>query len=140
MACRVIAFGDGGGKAIVRRSFPKAKRCGCGAIAIYECDWKVEKFVPMAASELFVGDGVRLYGDESRPSKVIYADLRDGEMYLGIDRAYFGVLTMKVLATRTFYVLRSATCDAPCCERCAREVDEEVHYCARHRDAWKSIA
>lgn len=117
-------------------AFDPPKFCTfCGDPGLYLCDWKeVERVEDTHWHDVRVGDvWVMLPAEHYRVAEIE-----------ALERGMVFVLDMgkgKTLRPYRFYnstvpcpILRRGTCDQPMCERHAREVADDVHYCM---DCWK---
>lgn len=107
----------------------------CGETGVYLCDWKeVVRVEDTHWHDVRVGDvWVILAGQYGRVIEIV-AEERGVAFRIDIGKG-------KVLrpfrfshSTLTCPILRRGTCDQPMCERHAREVGDDVHYCM---DCWE---
>lgn len=110
------------------------KRCFCGEVAHYRCDWPVEKFVMKDARELQEGDHIR--SNEGQYAVVINVET--------IDPLKVAVTVQDQWKTRNAVhwhmwpvnagidVLCETSCRNPVCEAHVRELSETKHVCVEH--------
>jgi len=125
MSCEVVPSALGSAF-VCGRTEPQAPCHFCGAPSEYLCDFNVEKPTIVPITDVRVGDVVSAGGIRW---DVIYHAIKGERAYYAVSRDG-GAVTQRCAATwDSLTVMRTSTCDAPCCYNCVREVDEEVHYC-----------
>lgn len=105
--------------------------CACGNEALHRCGWKLPKDFIIAAGELRVGDRIQYGIAYFRVEHIHWPPTGLGTVRI----ASVGVRPADPKHPAT--VRRLGTCDAPCCDFCAREVAEGRHICRAHWDAWQ---
>lgn len=112
----------------------------CGGIGhgMYRCAWKVEKEVRIAVADLRSGDRIRLGLDLYREVDYVTRS-NDGITLFYRLRNIATPFTLRVDEFVESYLgLRVVPCANECCDNCAREVAEEVHYCRLHWSDWQT--
>jgi hypothetical protein len=115
------------------------------------CDWPVLKRVEVPISVVEVGD-IWVTGYSGRHGRVVRIENLDINSRPTEAPNYVSRnILVAIPGTRNPYsynryrdvdtatTLQPGTCDAPCCDRHAREVDENVHYCVEHWNSWEAL-
>ncbi len=123
----------------------KNKVClNCGDPAIALCTWPVRRFIDVTVGELDIGDVLQMEQGEG----IIRSVEKHPNDYIVTIGILYRVplklpvpLSFKKLDVSTIPTLRDAKCDAPCCDRCARDpADGKNRVCREHWDAWEKVA
>ncbi|HEX4311913.1 MAG TPA: hypothetical protein VHZ25_17920 [Acidobacteriaceae bacterium] len=123
MSCEVIQSGFG--PAFVCGTSKRPKPCHfCGSPSLFLCDFKGEHPTITPIADLRVGDR-RAYDNW----RIVYHAVEGETVYFAVEKNGGAVTQSKGPIHGVLTVLRPGTCDEPCCYNCAREVDEDVHYC-----------
>lgn len=120
-------------------AFAAPKPCTfCSEDGIYLCDWKeVERVEATHWHDVRVGDvWVVLPTEQLRVAEIV-AEEKGVRFILNIGKGKDLRPFRFFNSTLTCPILRRGTCDQPICERHAREVAEDVHYCM---DCWRRQA
>jgi hypothetical protein len=119
----------------------------CGAEdAPWLCDWPVARQVELPVAEVKIGD-IWITQQAGKRARVVEIE----EFTIGpIARRFwlaipghkkpYPYIYMRYLSPGvTATIERSGfTCDEACCDRCVRELDDEVHYCQAHWNSWEA--
>ena len=132
MSCQVVSQGSA---QVFVCGDPPAPCKFCDEAGIYLCDWKeVERVENTHWHDVRVGDvWVILAGQYGRVIEIV---AEEKGLAFRIDIGNGKVLRPFRFShsTLTCPILRRGTCDQPMCERHAREVGDDVHYCM---DCWE---
>lgn len=107
----------------------------CGEPGLYLCDWKeVERVEDTHWHEVRVGDVWALL--PTKHGTVVEIESVEKGLVFHIDAGNGGIIRPFRFLNSTIPcpIFRRGTCDQPMCERHAREVGDDVHYCM---DCWR---
>lgn len=125
---QVIACGE---------AFEPPKSCKfCGDSGLYLCDWKVERVEDVHWHDVRIGDTWALQGPGANvTARVAAIEPEQTGLRFFLDTGKTVLTPFRFLnSTMSCPILRPGTCDQPMCERHAREVGDDVHYCM---DCWQ---